>query len=133
MSSPSRRTRPVIQPCSDSSCIRLRVRRKVDLPQPDGPIRACTRLGGKASETPLTAVNFPYMAESLSVTMRAVGLGGASWRSGGRITAGSAIEAEPVPDGQPGAQAQHEDHQDQYQCRGPGILMPLLVGAGGVI
>src|SRR6185312_13064624 len=113
MSSPSSSTRPVIQPCSESSCIRLRVRRKVDLPHPDGPMRACTRFGVKASETPLIAVNLPYIAESLSVTIRGAAPGGASCRSGGRITAGSAIEAEPVPDGQTGTQAQHKDDQNR--------------------
>src|SRR6476659_5558911 len=112
MSSPSSRTRPVIQPCSDNSCIRLRVRRKVDLPQPDGPISACTRLGTKLSDTPFTAVNLPYIADSLSVTIRGAGLGGDSWRPGGRITRGSTIETKPPADRQPGAQAQHENHQD---------------------
>src|SRR5688572_1067731 len=111
MSSPSRRIRPVIQPCSESSCIRLRVRRKVDLPQPDGPIRACTRLGTKPRDTPLTAVNLPYIAVSLSVTMRAVSLAGARCDSGGRLKVSSDIEAEPVPDGQTGSQAQDEHHQ----------------------
>ncbi len=69
MSSPSSSTRPVIQPFSESSCIRLRVRRKVDLPQPEGPIRACTWLGAKPSDTPFTAVNLPYIAVSLSVAI----------------------------------------------------------------
>ena len=29
-----------------TSCIRLRVRRTVDLPQPDGPMKAVTARGG---------------------------------------------------------------------------------------
>jgi hypothetical protein len=33
------------------SFIRLIERRKVDLPQPDGPIRAVTELSGTSSET----------------------------------------------------------------------------------
>src|SRR5215208_6161969 len=137
MSAPSSSTRPVIQPCSDSSCIRLSVRRKVDLPQPEGPISACTRLAGKLMETPFTAVNLPYIAVSLSVSTRTrggapaagagAGMGGATVRS-----AGSPIEIEPPPDGQPRAQAQDEYHQDQHQRRSPGVLVPLLVGPGGV-
>src|SRR5438046_1335720 len=34
-----------------TSCMRLSVRRKVDFPQPDGPIRAVTRLASTVSET----------------------------------------------------------------------------------
>src|SRR4051794_11871724 len=126
MSSPSSSTRPVIQPCSLSSCIRLSVRRKVDLPQPDGPISAWTRLAGKASETPFTAVNFPYIAVSLSVSMRtrggisAAGTGGRAAAGGAVWTPGSPIEVEPPPDGQPRAETQHEHHEDQHQRRRPG-------------
>src|SRR6476646_4135546 len=138
MSSPPSRTRPVIQPFSDSSCIRLSVRRKVDLPQPDGPMRACTRLAVKLSETPFTAVNLPYMAVSLSDSTRtrggAPGTGAlsAAGRGAAVLRAGSPIEVEPLPDGQTRAQAEDEHHQDQHQGRGPGVAVPLFVGAGGV-
>src|SRR6476661_10764086 len=138
MSSPSSRTRPVIQPFSDSSCIRLSVRRKVDLPQPDGPMRACTRLAVKLSETPFTAVNLPYMAVSLSDSTRTrggapgTGAPSAATRGGAILRAGSPIEVEPLPDGEPRAQTEHEHHQDQHQGRGPGVAMPFVVGAGGV-
>src|SRR6266508_2213872 len=137
MSSPSRRTRPVIQPCSDSSCIRLSVRRKVDLPQPDGPISACTRLAAKPSETPFTAVNLAYMAVSLSVSIRTRGgelaTGGVERAGGGTVRrAGSPIEVEPPADGEARPHAQHEDHEDEHQRRGPGVLVPLLVGARGI-
>src|SRR3954463_12954336 len=141
MSAPSSSTRPVIQPCSDSSCIRFRARRKVDFPHPDGPISACTRLGGKLSDTDLTAVKLPYMAESLSVTMRGCRAVSCS-RQGGvaRLKAcpersegvSSAIEAEAAY-GNAGSQAQDEDHKNQYQSGGPGILVPLLVRAGGIV
>src|SRR5215210_3778506 len=139
MSAPSSSTRPVIQPPSDSSCIRLSVRRKVDFPQPDGPISACTRLAVKPSETPLTAVNLPYIAVSLSVSIRmrvgatpgvAAERGGATVRTAGRfasLTAASPIEVEPPPDREPRAQAEHEHHQDQDQRGRPGVLVPLLV------
>ena len=39
-----------------SSCIRLRERRKVDFPQPDGPMRAVTVFAGNASEMPSTTL-----------------------------------------------------------------------------
>src|SRR3954447_23068576 len=100
MFSPSNKTRPVIQPPSESSCMRLRVRRKVDLPQPDGPISAWTRLLEKPSETPFTAVNLPYIAVSLSVstcTLDAAPADTVGGRVGGTAVrkAGSPIEVEP--------------------------------------
>src|SRR4026208_1227227 len=123
MSSPSSRTRPVIQPWPASSCIRFRVRRKVDLPQPDGPITAGTWLDPNARDTPLAAVNFPYRAVSLSVAMRGSGwtppwsrlFPGFRRASSARLTAASAIEGESPPDGESGTQAEHEHHHDQHQ------------------
>src|SRR5215208_4695419 len=133
MSTPSRSTRPVIQPCSDSSCIRLSVRRKVDLPHPEGPMSACTRLPGKLRETPFTAANFPYMAMSLSVTMRdGVPSGLASACGMDRLKVSSAIQGEPPEDRQAGSHTQHEYHEDQDQGSGPGIAMPFLIGTSGV-
>src|SRR5690348_12170841 len=134
MSSPSSSTRPVIQPFSDSSCIRLRVRRKVDLPQPEGPISACTRLAVKLRETPLTAVNLPYIAVSLSDSIRtrdgapgagevfAATRGAAVFTAGcfASLKAGSAIEVEPLPDGETGAETQDEHDEDEHQGRSPG-------------
>src|SRR6266511_3745234 len=122
MSSRSSSTRPVIHPSSDNSCIRLIVRRKVDLPQPDGPINACTRLVSNARETPFTAVNLPYIAVSLSVSTRTVAVWAGRW-TGAVRRAASAIEVEPPADRQPRPDAQDEDHQDQDQSGGPGILV----------
>src|SRR3954447_1974979 len=42
MSWPSRRTCPASEAPGTSSCIRLRIRRNVDLPHPEGPMRAVT-------------------------------------------------------------------------------------------
>src|SRR5918999_6350872 len=132
MSSPSSRTFPVIQPPSVTSCIRLSVRRKVDLPQPEGPIRAWTRLGEKLRETSFTAVKLPYMALSLSVTTRATPLGAVISRSEGGLRASSGIEAIPPPDRQAGTETKDEDNHDEDERCGPGIAVPLLVGSGGV-
>src|SRR5574338_1414495 len=115
MSSPSSSTRPVIHPSSLSSCIRLSVRRKVDLPQPDGPISACTRFGAKRSDTLFTAVNLPYIAVRRSVSIWMV----------------SAMAAA-LPGGEPGPDAQDQDHHDEDERRRPGIRMPLLERAGGI-
>src|SRR3954451_21098323 len=134
MSSLSSSTRPVIHPCSESSCIRFRVRRKVDLPQPDGPIRACTRRGGKARLTPFTAVNFPYIAVSLSVSTRprtaAEGSTGARV-SGMRVrSAGSPIEGEPTADGDASPDAEDQDDEDEDEGGRPGVAVPLFVRTG---
>src|SRR6266511_5287210 len=117
MSWPSSRTRPVIHPPSTSSCIRLSVRRKVDLPQPDGPMSAWTWFGANDRVAFFTAVILPYIAVSLSVSIRA---------------RDSATGDLAPSDGEPGADAEHEDHEDKHQRGRPRIAMPFLVGAGRV-
>ncbi len=42
-----------------TSCSRLSDRSTVDLPQPDGPIRAVTLFGSMVSETSVTALVLP--------------------------------------------------------------------------
>ena len=42
-----------------TSCIRFSVRRKVDLPQPDGPMKAVTDRASMVIETSSTALNEP--------------------------------------------------------------------------
>src|SRR4051812_9116826 len=133
MSSLSSITRPVIHPCSESSCIRFRVRRKVDLPQPDGPIKACTRRGGKARLTPFTAVNLPYIAVSLSVSTRprTPSGGAAGAAAGGRVRkAASPIEGEPTADGEASPDAEDQDDEDEDEGGRPGVAVPLLIGTG---
>src|SRR5271165_6481183 len=51
MSTPSSTTEPESAAIGISSCIRLRMRRKVDFPQPDGPIRAVTMPGSIDRDT----------------------------------------------------------------------------------
>src|SRR6185369_6529965 len=115
-SCPSSSTFPVIQPPSVNSCMRFRVRRKVDLPQPEGPINALTLLLAKVSVTFFTAVNLPYIAVSLSVPSRTCCSG-----------------MEPPPRGEASTHTKHEDHQDQNQRRGPGQLVPLFISARRVL
>ena len=59
MSSPSSRTLPSTRAPGITSCIRLRVRSTVDLPQPDGPMNAVTLRGSIVIETSSTALNVP--------------------------------------------------------------------------
>jgi hypothetical protein len=59
MSSPSRVSRPSTLAPEISSCMRLMERRNVDLPQPDGPMRAVTLFGLMRMLTPFTARKDP--------------------------------------------------------------------------
>lgn len=68
MSSPSNRIFPVIVPRA-TSCIRLRHRRSVDLPQPDGPIIARTRFDGTSREMFFSAWVFPKYALTFIATI----------------------------------------------------------------
>ena len=59
MSSPSSRTSPSTRAPGVTSCMRFSERSTVDLPQPDGPMKAVTLRGGTASSTSATAWNLP--------------------------------------------------------------------------
>src|SRR5262245_356409 len=52
-----------------TSCMRLRQRTSVDLPQPDGPITAVMDCGGMCSETSRMACRLPYQAERPCTSM----------------------------------------------------------------
>ncbi len=52
-------TEPSTRPPGITSCIRLRVRSTVDLPQPDGPMKAVTERGSTVIVTPSTALKSP--------------------------------------------------------------------------
>jgi len=58
-STPSISTVPSTRAPGITSCIRFRVRRNVDLPQPDGPISAVTLRGSIDMVTPATARKLP--------------------------------------------------------------------------
>src|SRR5438034_2206193 len=100
MSSPSSSTLPVIQPPSESSCIRFRQRRNVVLPHPDGPINAVTVCRGNMSDTSFTTARRPYSAVSRAVS---------SWS---RASAGGAMTLPNRPAGGEGEE-QHESHQHE--------------------
>src|SRR4029077_21201661 len=100
MSSPCSSTLPVIQPPSDSSCMRFRQRRNVVLPHPDGPISAVTVCVGKRIDTSLTAAKRTYNAVSRTVS------------SCSRPSAGGAMTLPDRPAGGEG-KGQHESHQHE--------------------
>src|SRR5688572_14979607 len=71
---PSTRISPVIFTPSMRSFIRLRQRRSVDLPQPDGPMNAVTCFSGNCSEMSKSACFSPYqtLRSRMSISMAPV-------------------------------------------------------------
>src|SRR5439155_15450955 len=116
-SAPSSRTEPVTQPPSDSSCMRLRQRRNVLLPHPDGPITAVTVCAGNRIDTSFTTARRPYRAVSRTAS---------SWS---RASTGRAMS---LPDGcaRGQGQEQHQAHQDER--RRPRQAVPFVEGTGAV-
>src|SRR2546429_5350745 len=110
-SAPSSSTDPVTQPPSDSSCMRFRQRRKVLLPQPDGPITAVTVCAGNRMDTSFTTAHRPYRAVSRTAL---------SWS---RASAGCAMARSHDPAGREG-EDQHETHE--HQRGGPGEAVPFV-------
>ncbi len=68
MSWPFSRTSPASLAEGTSSCIRLRIRRNVDLPQPDGPISAVTVPGGIDRDTRSSTLFVPNQADTRSAS-----------------------------------------------------------------
>src|SRR3989442_14808610 len=117
MSSPWSSTLPVIQPPSDSSCMRLRQRRNVVLPHPDGPISAVTVWVGNKIDTSLTTARRPYSAVSRAVS------------SCSRASAGGAMTRSQGP---AGGDAENQDQPHEHQGRCPRHPVPLVERTGGV-
>src|SRR6059058_5757772 len=105
------------------SFIRLRQRRKVDLPQPDGPMSAVTRRSPMSSETRSRASVPPYRTvRSRTTILEEVDSAGASneeaismvWATDCR-TYGSGLRRAPASEGQAGddvdAEHEHEEHE----------------------
>src|SRR5437588_11101342 len=106
MSWPSRRTWPETRALGTTSCRRLIERRNVDLPQPDGPIRAVTCLGSTVMLTSARAWNDPNQALRPSTSMR--------------LAMGGSRSDKPVAAGQEaGNHGQQEHDDDQRKGTGP--------------
>src|SRR5690349_24617655 len=69
MSWSSSRTTPEMRAIGTSSCIRLRQRMKVDLPQPEGPMIAVTRFSSTGIEIERSTVLSPKPAVRFSTTI----------------------------------------------------------------
>ena len=75
MSMPSMRIVPASDALGTSSCIRFRIRRNVDLPQPDGPISDVTWLACISRFTRCSTLCSPNHALTFSATSPAAWLG----------------------------------------------------------
>ena len=76
MSTPSSSTSPAIAAPGTSWCIRLRIRRNVDLPQPDGPISEVTSPACIISDTWSSTMWSPNQAVMSRASSVASGAGG---------------------------------------------------------
>src|SRR3954468_12492998 len=145
MALPSISTVPSTRALGTVSCIRLKQRRRVDFPQPEGPMMAVTACCGIDSETFLTAATSPKNALSASVTMHgaasfagAVGSSARSCTVGVTTRAGLARNAsvdwsaKTRPGYEPSDETDDEHDEDQHQRAGPGLAMPLVIGTDGV-
>src|ERR1700736_55925 len=132
---PSRSTSPVARVPGTRSCIRLKTRRKVVLPQPEGPISAVILRAWTASDASWSAWKSPYQ----KLTWRASSLISASAsRAGGGATsvcivaiviilplAGLALNP---PDKDPGEDVGGGDESDEQQRGAPSLLLQVGVG-----
>src|SRR5450432_1962463 len=138
MSRPSSSTSPSTRAVGTVSCMRLRQRRKVDLPQPDGPMIAVTWRSCTSMPTPFTAWTLPKYASSEPTRMR----GTASIVTAGRFmsdTSSCRFERSVATTGrEAGArcetrdEANDEDERDEDERSGPSEGMPCVIGADRV-
>ena len=70
MSAPFSSTSPASLAPATDSCIRLRIRRNVDFPHPDGPMSAVTVAAGIDSETSSRTRLSPNQAETPTASSR---------------------------------------------------------------
>src|SRR6185437_10961720 len=135
-SRPSSMTRPATRAVGTVSCIRLRQRRKVDLPHPDGPMIAVTVPSAILIDTSRMACILPNQASSDSVVIRARSEATApgvlpSTTAGGTSRTGAGIEA--IASRGPRDDTEDQDDRDENQGARPREPMPVVVGADGIV
>src|SRR5436309_4454531 len=106
MSCPSSSTSPETRAPGTTSCMRLRARRNVDLPHPEGPMRAVTCFGSTVMLMSDSAWNEPNQTLSPSTSMRL-----AMWGSWSDKLVSASEEA--------GEHGQQEHDGDQRKGTGP--------------
>src|ERR687885_1131487 len=140
MSCSSSTTRPRALAPRTTSCMRLRQRRSVLLPHPDGPMMGVMRRGGMLSETSSMAFRSPYQA--LSPRTSSLGPAAGTRAGGGGDGAGSPTEMNvrndvgpsrasvrestyPPSDDPARERAEHADQDNQHQRGAPGLGVPI--------
>src|SRR6266550_2400677 len=106
----SSNTSPLTVAPGVSSCIRLRQRSRVDLPQPDGPMMAVTVCAGNKSDTSRTARCVPNSAVTCAASSRS------------RVLADATIA---LPGDPAGRQRNDEYQTHQHERRGKGEAVPI--------
>src|SRR5580700_5964030 len=97
MSTPSNLMDPDSEALGTSSCSRLRVLKKVDLPQPEGPIRAVTFPASILSDTRSSTLRLPNQQLTFSA-VRVDGLGvGWGWDTTAATWGSSMVVTNPPP------------------------------------
>src|ERR1039457_6996972 len=124
MSSPNKRISPSMRASGFSSCIRFNARRKVDLPQPLGPMMAVTALAAMSSETFFSTSLAPKKIERLRAVSAAEVLGIVAMKSA------LALETVARQETHAGIEEQHQ--HEQHERAGPGLPMPVVVGRNRV-
>src|SRR6185437_13434457 len=139
MSRPSSSTSPSTRAVGTVSCMRLRQRRKVDLPHPDGPIIAVTWRSRTCMLTRFTACTLPNHAFSEATRMR----GRATSAAGVALTSETSSVATMVrsvatPCREASArcdardETNDEDERDEDERSCPSEGMPCVIGADRV-
>src|SRR5947209_16949254 len=127
MSSPSSEMSPVTRADGIVSFIRLRQRRNVDLPHPDGPMSAVTRRSPMSSETRSRASVLPYRTmRSRTRILADVDASEASEEAISMISF-SGLRRAPASEGQTSDDVGTEDEHKQHERGGPCLAVPVLV------
>src|SRR5688572_24705692 len=120
MSRSSNRTFPSARASGMVSCRRLRQRRNVDLPHPEGPMIAVTSRSRSGMETLRMAADAPKYAVRPSASRRARPLSGER-----RSVAGAGADFRSRD--KAGSDTDDKDHTDEDEGAGPGEPMPFVV------
>src|SRR4051812_41047967 len=116
--------------------MRLRQRRNVDLPQPDGPMMAVTSFTGKSSERSCTACVAPNQASSPTTRMATGSL--ASAELTGNTATPPLVDCSINDIGHARAgdeareQADREHERNQHERTGPCLLVPVVIRTDGI-
>src|ERR1043166_6642066 len=125
MFSPSSRTCPETRAPGTVSCMRLRQRMNVDLPQPDGPMIAVTDRSWKCIVAPRTACTAPKYASSCSTRMCSLDATGCT---SARTGASALVAAIALPRRDARDRTDDENDANEDERAGPGLGVPCVVG-----